>query len=364
MARVLFVEPFYTGSHRAFADGLVDRCGHEVVLLTLPGGEWRKRMRRGAIELARRFAATPGPFDAVVATDMLDLPLFLALTRPRLSNVPVLYYLHENQLTYPRLQGTKLNSWFGQVNYASALVADAVAFNSEFHREDFMQALRTLSEQPTNWLEPGTIEGLASKSAVLPVGVDLMRFDPLRVEADPVPLLLWNHRWEFDKAPAMFVRALCQLAEAWDGFNVAVAGDPGDNPHPAMQSLRERLGDRLVHMGRMACADDYARLLWRSKVAVSTARQEFFGIALVEAMYCETVPIAPKGLNYPALVPAGEHVRCLFEDEAGLVERMHGALATHGGAEAFRRAARRWDWGTVAAEWDAAIERLIDRRGL
>jgi hypothetical protein len=364
MARVLFVEPFYTGSHRAFADGLAEHCSHDVVLLTLPGGEWRKRMRRGAIELASQFAAVPGPFDAVIATDMLDLPLFLSLTRPRLSDVPVLYFLHENQLTYPRLKGTKLNSWFGQLNYASALAADAVAFNSEFHRGDFLGALRTLAGQPTNWLDRGTIDSLETKSAVLPVGVDLKRFDALRVEADAVPLLLWNHRWEFDKAPAAFVRAVCGLAETWDGFNVAVAGDPGDNPHPAMQSLRDRLGARLVHQGRLARADAYARLLWRSKVAVSTARQEFFGIALVEAMYCETVPVAPKGLNYPALVPPAEHERCLFEDEAGLAGLLHLALVSRGDAATFRHAAARWDWGTVAGEWDAAITRLIDGRGL
>jgi glycosyltransferase involved in cell wall biosynthesis len=364
MRRVLFVEPFYSGSHRAFADGLAAHCGHEVVPLTLPGGEWRKRMRRGAIELARQFAGMPGPFDAVIATDMLDLPLFLSLTRPRLSGTPVLYYLHENQLTYPRLKGTKLNSWFGQVNYASALAADAVAFNSEFHRHDFLGALRTLAGQPTNWLEPNTIDGLEAKSAVLPVGVDLKRLDALKVDADPVPLLLWNHRWEFDKAPARFVRAVCQLAESRDGFNVAVAGDPGDNPHPAMHELRERLGHRLLHHGRLDCADDYARLLWRSKVAVSTARQEFFGIALVEAMYCETVPVAPRGLNYPALIPASAHERCLFEDEAGLVERLHRALLSVGGATAFRQAAGRWDWSRVGPAWDAAITQLIDRRGL
>ena len=358
MAKVLLIEPFYAGSHRAFADGLAAHSEHEWTLLTLPGGEWRKRMRRGAIELAEQFRDTGGTFDVVVATDMLDLPLFLALTRPRLMDVPLLYYLHENQLTYPRLQGTKLNSWFGQVNYASALAADAVAFNSEFHRREFLGALRTLEGQPTNWLAPQTVERIAAKSQVLPVGVDLRRFDTTRIERDRRPLLLWNHRWEFDKAPAMFARAVLDLADRWDGFNVAVVGDAGDNPEPSLSRLREGLGDRLVQLGRLDRWEEYARLLWRARVAVSTARQEFFGISMVEAMYCETVPVAPARLNYPALVPAEQHEACLFEDESELVELLHNALAGSIDPAPFRRAAAEWDWGRVAPQWDDAIARL------
>ncbi|MCC7088998.1 MAG: DUF3524 domain-containing protein, partial [Dehalococcoidia bacterium] len=142
MARGLFVEPFYGGSHRAFLDGLVAHGGHELELLTLPEGEWRRRMRRGAQELAARADEVHESFDFLVVSDMLDLPVFLALTRPRFERVPVLAYFHENQFTYPRLRGTKFNSWFGQVNYLTALAADVVAFNSEFHREDFLGALR------------------------------------------------------------------------------------------------------------------------------------------------------------------------------------------------------------------------------
>jgi hypothetical protein len=106
VARGLFVEPFYGGSHKAFLDGLVRNSTHELELLTLPEGEWRRRMRRGAQELARAAHDVAGPFDFLVASDMLDLPAFLALTRPRFDRVPVLAYFHENQMTYPRLRGT------------------------------------------------------------------------------------------------------------------------------------------------------------------------------------------------------------------------------------------------------------------
>ena len=56
MARGLFVEPFFGGSHRAFAEGLAAHGGHDLQLLTLPGREWRRRMRLGAQLLAGQAA--------------------------------------------------------------------------------------------------------------------------------------------------------------------------------------------------------------------------------------------------------------------------------------------------------------------
>ena len=124
--RGVFVEPFYGGSHKAFLDGLSAHSSHEIHLLSLPDGEWRRRMRRGAQELAAAARALPGQFDFLIVSDMLDLPAFLALTRPRFERVPVMAYFHENQMTYPRLKGTKFNSWFGQINYLSARWLDQV----------------------------------------------------------------------------------------------------------------------------------------------------------------------------------------------------------------------------------------------
>ncbi|MEX2080860.1 MAG: DUF3524 domain-containing protein, partial [Dehalococcoidia bacterium] len=327
VARILFIEPFYSGSHRAFADGLAERSVHEIVRLTLPGGEWRKRMRRGAQELAALSLEVEGPFDAVVASDMLDLPAFLALTRPRLADTPVLYYLHENQFTYPRLKGTKLNSWFGQINYLSAVVADRVAFNSDFHRRDFIAALRTMADSPNNWLVEDSIGEIEAKSSVLPVGLDLARFDTFAAAAtDGPPNLLWNHRWEFDKEPELFARAVRRLAEEGLDFAVTIAGEPGDNPSPSLAALVDAPGVRLAHFGYAASFDEYARLLWASDIAVSTSRQEFFGVAMVEAMYCGAFPVAPARLNYPDLIPTQYHGASLFASEEELVARLRDAI--------------------------------------
>ncbi len=367
MARGLFVEPFYGGSHRAFTDGLREHSAHDLTLLTLPEGEWRRRMRKGAQELAAAARDLPGDFDFLVASDMLDLPAFLSLTRPRFTSLPVMAYFHENQFTYPRLRGTKFNSWFGQINYLTACTADVVAFNSAFHRDDFLGALRTLAGQPNNWLVESQIDAIEAKGRVLPVGVELGWLNELRQERAPSepPLILWNHRWEFDKAPEAFVRAIEQLAEEGTPFQLALAGDPGPNPYPGLSSLRDRFPDRIEHCGFAPDREEYARLLWRSDIVVSTARHEFFGVGMVEALYCGCIPVVPARYNYPALVPEALHSRCLFSSESQLVDQLRAALrGSRTELASLRQSAERFAWERVAADWDAALAELAHGRDL
>ena len=361
MVRVLVVEPFYGGSHKAFLDGLVHHSRHEVELLTLPAGEWRRRMRRGAQELAPAAAALDSEFDLLMATDMLDLPAFLALTRPRFATTPVLCYFHENQFTYPRLRGTKFNSWYGQINYLSACAADYVAFNSAFHRDDFLAALQSLAGIPNSWLVHEFIRELAEKSTVLPVGVELSWFDerPVGRPKGAPPLILWNHRWEFDKAPAMFARAVERLASDGLAFGLALAGEPGPNPTRELADVVAKMPERIEHCGYLASHEHYAQLLWESDIVVSTARHEFFGVGMVEALYCECIPVAPRRYNYPALVPERWHEQCLFDDEDALVARLT-ALINGGGPSdgAGRKSAERFRWETVIKAWDEALEAM------
>ena len=59
--------------------------------------------------------------------------------------------------------------------------------------------------------------------------------------------ILWNHRWEFDKGPRAFFRALKKLASRGTSFRVNVVGENFQaKPTPFLEA-REFLGDRLVN---------------------------------------------------------------------------------------------------------------------
>ena len=112
---VLLIEPYYGGSHRAWADGYVRYSNHQVQLLKLPAQFWKWRMQGGAVTLARLFTERKLQPDVILASDMFDLATFRALTRQ--DNAPCAMYFHENQLTYPQNNPatTRLAVWLHQL---------------------------------------------------------------------------------------------------------------------------------------------------------------------------------------------------------------------------------------------------------
>jgi glycosyltransferase involved in cell wall biosynthesis len=300
---------------------------------------------------------------------MLNLPAFLALVRPLLGRVPVALYCHENQLTYPLRPGERRDLAYGVINWLSMLVADHVFFNSAYHLEEWFDELPRLLKHFPDYTHLGCVTEVRSKASVLPVGCDLDRLDAVRTGAreSDVPLVLWNQRWEYDKAPEVFFRALDAAAEEGLEFEVALAGTNVRQKADEFEAARERLGKRVVHYG-WADAATYARLLWQADVVVSTAIHEFFGISVVEAIYCGCFPILPRRLAYPEVVPLTHHECCLYEGLGGLVERLRWAL-THLAqarqhARELRSAVGAYGWNVMVPKYDAALRDLRSRAAL
>lgn len=315
MAKLLFLEPYFTGSHAAWLRGYQSHSSHHIDRLTMPGQYWQWRMLGGAVTLAREFMAAALHPDAIIASDMLDLTTFLALTRARTSHLPIYIYFHENQMTYPPGPRVPRKKEQGFINYASALAADRVFFNSEYHRWAFLDELPRLLKHYPDHNELATIDLIRHKSLVLPVGVDLHRLDQYYLpKRNTVPLILWNHRWEHDKNPTHFFNALYRLQMENIPFEVVLLGENVRREPAEFIEARERLGARILHYGYAPDLATYARWLWQADVVVSAAYQDFFGISMVEAIYCGCYPLLPRRLNYPALIPARFHAEMLYLD--------------------------------------------------
>ncbi len=362
--RILLLEPYLTGSHRAWAEGYAAHSRHQVHILSLPGQWWKWRMHGGAVTLARYYTvgyAESAP-DLILATDMLDLTTFLALTRRRTAGVATALYFHENQLTYPPPPGEKRDLHYGFINFVSALAADAVYFNSQFHLEAFFDELPRLLKHFPDFNELDTIEPLKRKSQVLPLGLGLRRFDAHQPDAlrEGPPLIVWNHRWEYDKGPETFFGALYQLADEGVDFQVAVVGQNFRQQPEEFERARERLGRRVVRFGYVERFAEYARLLWDADVQVSAAVQDFFGISTCEAIYCGCAPVLPRRLNYPALIPPAYHDAYLY-DEGGLVDKLRQMLAArHKPPRTLRWFVSQFDWSEIAPRYDDLFEGLIE----
>lgn len=358
------VEPFHGGSHRTWAEGYAEHSVHDVVLVTLPAENWRWRMRGGAVALSgqvERLAADGWRPDVVLVSDMVDLGLFRALTLPMWGAPPMVLYFHENQLMYPSQQET--DAAFGFLNWSSALVADEIWFNSEFHRSGFLEALPVLLDRFPDGPHDTRSKEISDRSRVLPVGVDLEPFSPTG-EATGPPVVLWNHRWEHDKRPGRFGRAILALAAEGIDFDVVICGEEPLGGDPFRDDLERDLGARLRWSGH-ADRSNYVDLVNGSDIVVSTADHEFFGIAVVEAVAAGACPVVPDRLSYPELIPSEVHREALYP-AGGLLDRLrHRLTNVEETRDLGRRISpnmRRFDWRVVAPQYDDSFEMLTGRR--
>ena len=359
--RIALLESYYGGSHKAWADGYRRYSRHEIDVVALPAQFWKWRMQGAAITFARLLEAAP---DLVLASSMIDLSIFRALTRERLAEVPVAMYFHENQLSYPQSRRQNHGWRYGFINFVSALCADANYFNSPFHLDDFLAQLPRMLKHFADYKELQTIEEIRAKSSVLALGIDLRRFDEHRVErrSGAPPIILWNHRWEHDKDPAAFVQSMIKLADEGCEFSLAITGERFGELPESFAKAQSLLGDRIIQLGYVDSFADYARLLWLADYVVSTARQEFFGLSVCEAIYCGCVPILPDRLNYPDLITEELKPFCLYQRDrltAKLRYHLDGNLRLD--TQTLREKIASFDWRLMAPQYDDALEALAIR---
>lgn len=365
---ILLLSPYHGGSHQAWADGFQLNSQHLLELLTMPDRFWKWRMHGGAVTLARRFLASKKHYDLILATDMLDLTTFLALTRPYTATTPTVLYMHENQMTYPlpidgttgpmRRQLGERDRHYAFINFASLLAADTVCFNSQFHLDSYFDELPRYLNHLPEFKELGRIAVLREKSRVLPVGVDFKRLDQTDGQAsihNEIPLIIWNQRWEYDKNPAAFFVALFVMADEGIPFRLALCGQQYGKRPSTFDTALNKLQEQIIHVG-YADAATYRQLLWEATVTVSTAQHEFFGISILEAIYAHTFPLLPNRLSYPELIPTEWHSDCLYHSQDDLVERLRSVLMQPRKARAVVRglatAVSKYDWSQIAPQYD------------
>lgn len=333
---VLALEPWYGGSHQHFLDGLVSHSRHQIQPITMAARFWKWRMQGGAVTMARKALQTIDDGfepDVVLATDMANVPAFLALVRPRLADVPVVLYVHENQLTYPLPPDAGRDRTYGYINYLSCLAADSIVFNSHFHFTEYIEALPALLRAFPDYTHLTTVQEIRRRSRVLHPGIDLRAHDATehdypQPEWGPAmrsPIVLWNQRWEYDKNPAAFFRVMNRLDDAGLRFRLILAGEHFQEQPYEFERAFERYAERILHYGYSEDFDEYSRLLHRSHLVVSTSIHEFFGIAIMEAIYCGCHPLLPDRLSYPELIPESLHrpllhAPILYSDEDELFD--------------------------------------------
>ncbi len=322
-------------------------------------------MHGGAITLAQAWEQIDGIPDLIIASDMLDLSTFLALTRKKTANIPTVCYFHENQLAYPwspsdpdPLIGRDLH--YGFINFSSACCADYVLFNSNYHKQQFLQDTQQLIKSMPDNIPYTAWEQLQKKSQVLPLGLDLQQLmQQSRKALSKLPLiLLWNHRWEYDKDPDTFFSVCRALKDKHIPFQLILLGESYREIPSVFKQAYTDFSSEIIHSGYVADRKSYEKWLHSATVIPVTSRQDFFGISTAEAIAAGCYPFVPDRLAFPELIPDSCHPACLYYSVEELIDRLaqFPPFDYQQIMETLQKHLGLFDWTVMASHYDALFE--------
>jgi glycosyltransferase involved in cell wall biosynthesis len=359
--KFLFLEPFFGGSHREFARGLISHSRHRIDLVTLPARFWKWRMRGAALYFAKKVTSLAN-YHGLIITDLMSLSDFKALCKGDCP--PALVYFHENQFTYPLAPGEHMDYQFGFTDITTALAAERVVFNSRTHFDAFFKSLPAFINMMPEYRPKWVVNQIRARADVLYPGC---RFAAEELAAEDFsrklpPLIVWNHRWEFDKNPAEFFQALDTVLAAGAEFRLALIGENSQTVPKAFIGARERYGERVVQYGYVESRRQYIEWLAQGSIVISTARQENFGISIIEAIRHGCVPLLPARLAYPEIIPAVYHAEVLYHNHQDLVAKLLDRITNFSDYLNLRRSLStemgRFAWENTIDRYDRELEDL------
>ncbi len=304
--RILLLSAYDAPSHQRWREGLtVVFPEHDWTVQTLPPRHFNWRLRGNSLSWAfgSREIMTCS-YDLLIATSMVDLSALRGFV-PSLAVIPTLVYFHENQFDYPQ-SGKQFPSVEPRLlNLYTALAADRVVFNSSYNRDTFLKGANELLKRMPDFVPSGIVDKISGSSQIIPVPLDSKWFSSLKKPDLNQPLtLVWNHRWEYDKAPERLMGALLLVREAGVDFRIHVLGQRFRNAPIVFEEMRSQLSEQIGEWGYVEDIETYRTLLRESHIAISTALHDFQGLAVLDAVAAGCLPMVPDRLAYPEFIPA------------------------------------------------------------
>ncbi len=367
--KVLILEPYYGGSHKAFLEGWMQSSCHEWTLVSLPPWKWKWRMRHSAITLANQTAEkikAGEKWDIIFCSDMLNLAEYLGLVPQSIQKLPSIVYFHENQLTYPVAHPQEFDFHFVLTNLITALASTEVWFNSSYHQDIFLDELRDFLKRMPDYQPFEAVDDIRNKSVVRHPGI--RQFQKRGKRAIGPMRIIWAARWEHDKNPELFFESLRILKEKKIEFRISVMGEQFRQSPEIFNTARKEFADYIDLWGYQEDRSDYETALLGADVFVSTADHEFFGFSVLEGAAAGAFPLVPEKLAYPETLEleAGNEdfffkggAEELAEKLAGLSEKVRGNNLWDGDPDRAIRVVEKFFWNTKAPLLDEELKRLI-----
>lgn len=303
--KIALLEPYAVTSHLRWANEWKEHSIHEIEIFSLPARHWKWRMHGAAITLSEQLISSNFKADIIVCTDMMDIAISKSILISHYPNVRFILYVHENQFSYPFSEKDTdkreiRDQHYAFINYSSAYCADEVWFNSEFNKGSMLSALPNFLKRFPDYSNLQTIDVIEQKSRVMYPGIDQKYFELSKGKSEnEIPILLWNHRWEYDKNPSLFFESMLKISEKGIPFELNVVGESFESYPSEFDEYKEKLANHLRSWGFVNDHQKYLNILQESDIIAVTSNQEFFGYSVLEAIAAGITPLLPRRLVYP-----------------------------------------------------------------
>jgi len=301
--KILLLSAYHAQSHQSWCRSLMVMFPeHEWILLTLPGRYFNWRIRGNALSwsMGQRDILEKN-YDLVLATSMVDCATLRGLI-PNLANIPWVVYFHENQFEYP-VSAKNDHTEPKMVSLYNALCAEKVIFNSQYNYHTFISGLERFLKKMPDQVPENILKSIASKSEVIPVPINVDNFLPVDKGVESVPVLLWNHRWEYDKGPQQLYNVLTELYQRKFLFKLNLIGPQFRVIPDAFDKIQQEFSNVIKNYGFIESVVEYKKILASSDMVLSTALHDFQGLAILEAVAAGCIPVVPSRLAYTEIFP-------------------------------------------------------------
>ncbi len=361
---ILLLESYYGGSHKYWADNLIRYSRHNIQLMTLPARKWKWRMQGAAYTFYEMILEDQSRPDIIIASSMIDMSMLISLLRGHLDCSYILY-MHENQLTYPlsHLSEKNFDLSYGYQNYKSCLATDAVLFNSHYHKKEFVSACNQLLDKMPDYNNKSSVDRIKNKSEVIEVGLDFSLLDRYsHSETDnktnkKVKTILWNHRWEYDKNPTLFINLLRKLNRNHQDYKLCITGLDKDQNEKQYQEVMDEFGSHIIHLGYIESYQQYIEMISSTDILIVTSDHDFFGLSVIEAIYCGNSPLLPTDMVYSEYVSDSS---LFYHSEEELYDKTVAFLTdTYRNNSYIKNNLRKYDWSILSKTYDIFFERMV-----
>lgn len=179
-----------------------------------------------------------------------------------------------------------MDKWGGLCEMAWLEIVDAIFVATRFHKELFVSKRTTERKEADKIYVTG-----------LPIYNEWCE-DRTKKEN----IVVFPHRLDVEKGPNVWENIIEVLSPRL--------------PHWDFISTKEATNDK----------EEYYQILNRSKIAVSCARQETWGIAMQECLFCDCFPVVPNRLSYPEMYVS----EFIYNSTEELVDKIVGLTSPSG----------------------------------